>query len=119
MVPAFERAGVAELADAPDSKSGAVKTAWGFNSPLQHQLPRALFLPVESAAVVTPPSSPRGTGESLPQIAPPALLRLEMMEKEAGETPALQLFYFPTEPWAEAVIRFPADSDPPPAGSSR
>ena len=26
-----------ELADAPDSKSGATRVAWGFNSPLRHQ----------------------------------------------------------------------------------
>ena len=31
-------AGVAELADAADSKSAAGHPAWGFNSPLQHQL---------------------------------------------------------------------------------
>ena len=30
-------AGVAELADAADSKSAAGHPAWGFNSPLQHQ----------------------------------------------------------------------------------
>ena len=33
-------AGVAELADAADSKSAAGHPAWGFNSPLQHQIPR-------------------------------------------------------------------------------
>ncbi len=39
------RAGVAELADAADSKSAAGHPAWGFNSPLQHQDP---FLPALS-----------------------------------------------------------------------
>src|SRR6266567_579609 len=79
MVPAFERAGVAELADAPDSKSGAAKAAWGFNSPLQHQKLRALFLPVESAKLTDTPSprslspSQRNGGESLPEIAPYSL----------------------------------------------
>ena len=33
----MKRAGVAELADAADSKSAAGHPAWGFNSPLQHQ----------------------------------------------------------------------------------
>ncbi len=34
----FQQAGVAELADAADSKSAAGHPAWGFNSPLQHQV---------------------------------------------------------------------------------
>ena len=31
-------AGVAELADAPDSKSGVAQAAWGFKSPLRHHV---------------------------------------------------------------------------------
>ena len=36
----YSRAGMAELADAADSKSAEVHPSWGFNSPSRHQLIR-------------------------------------------------------------------------------
>ncbi len=44
--PEISRAGMAELGDAPDSKSGAAEAAWGFDSPSRHQFHAHLPPPV-------------------------------------------------------------------------